>query len=150
SGMMASTTMRRLAAAAAALLAAGVVAFWLLTLPASVAATALPPYTPNLANGRAMFDAGGCASRHAVPNPDPDKVERARLGGGLALKTPFGMLRVPNISSDPEDGIGRWSEANFVTALWKGTAPNGGNLYPAFPYTSYQYMRLDDVRDLFA
>jgi mono/diheme cytochrome c family protein len=148
--MMASTTMRRLAAAAAALLAAGAAAFWVLTLPASVAATALPPYAPNLANGRTMFDAGGCASCHAVPNPEPDKVDRTRLGGGLVLKSPLGTFRVPNISPDPEDGIGRWSEANFVTALWKGTAPNSSNLYPALPYTSYQYMRIDDVRDLFA
>ena len=142
--------MRRLATAAAALLAAGAAAFWVLTLPASVAATALPPYAPNLANGRTMFAAGGCASCHAVPNPDPDKVDRTRLGGGLVLKSRFGTFRVPNISPDLEDGIGRWSEANFVTALWKGTAPDGSNLYPAFPYTSYQYMRLDDVRDLFA
>lgn len=148
--MMAGTTMLRLAAAAAALVAVGTSAFWALTLPVSLAATALPPYAPNLANGRIMFAAGGCASCHAVPNRDPDKVDRLRLGGGLALKSPFGTFHVPNISPDPADGIGRWSEANFVSALWKGTGPDGNNLYPAFPYTSYQYMRLDDVRDLFA
>jgi mono/diheme cytochrome c family protein len=85
-----------------------------------------------------------------VPNHDPDKVDRTRLGGGLALNSPFGTFYVPNLSSDPKDGIGRWSEANFVTALWKGTSEHGNNLYPAFPYTSYQRMRLDDVRDLFA
>ena len=32
----------------------------------------------------------------------------------------------------------------------KGTSPDGEHLYPAFPYTSYQRMQLDDVRDLFA
>jgi mono/diheme cytochrome c family protein len=73
-----------------------------------------------------------------------------RLGGGLALKSPFGVFYAPNISSDARDGIGNWSEANFVTALWKGTSDHGTNLYPAFPYTSYRYMQLDDVRDLFA
>jgi mono/diheme cytochrome c family protein len=97
-----------------------------------------------------MFAIGGCSSCHAVPNKDPDKVDRARLGGGLALKSPFGVFYAPNISSDPKDGIGAWSEANFVTALWKGTSERGTNLYPAFPYTSYRYMQLDDVRDLFA
>ncbi len=97
-----------------------------------------------------MFNAGGCASCHAVPNKDPDKVDRTRLGGGLALTSPFGTFYVPNISPDPKDGIGRWSEANFVTALWKGTSPGGANLYPAFPYTSYQHIQLNDVRDLFA
>lgn len=32
----------------------------------------------------------------------------------------------------------------------KGTSPAGEHFYPAFPYTSYQRTRLDDVRDLFA
>ena len=125
-------------------------ALWIVTLPAVIPASALSPYTPNLVNGRTVFAIGGCSACHAVPNKDPDKVDRTRLGGGLALNSPFGTFYVPNISPDPNDGIGRWSEANFVTALWKGTSPGGANLYPALPYTSYQHIRLDDVRDLFA
>jgi len=129
---------------------AGLAAFWILTLPAVVPASALPPYSPNPDNGKTMFDIGGCASCHAVPNKDPDKVDRTRLGGGLGVKSPFGTFYVPNISPDPRDGIGNWSEANFVTALWKGTSEHGNHLFPTFPYASYQHMRLDDVRDLFA
>ncbi len=128
----------------------GLAGFWLLTLPGVVPASALPQYTPNLDNGKTMFAIGGCSSCHAVPNDDPDKVDRLRLGGGLPLKSPFGTFYVPNISSDTKDGIGAWSEANFVTALWKGTSPDDENLFPAFPYTSYQHMQLNDVRDLFA
>jgi mono/diheme cytochrome c family protein len=135
---------------AAALAAAGAVAFWVLTIPETLPASSLPTYTPNLANGKTMFDVGGCASCHAVPNADPDKIDRTRLGGGLALKTRFGTFYAPNISPEPNDGIGRWSEADFVSALWDGTAPGGRQLYPAFPYTSFRHMRLDDVRDLFA
>ena len=93
-----------------------------------------------------MFWAGGCASCHATPNQD----DKTKLGGGLALKTSFGTFRVPNISSDRNDGIGDWSEAEFVTAVLKGVDDDGEYLYPAFPYTSYAHMRLDDVRDLFA
>jgi mono/diheme cytochrome c family protein len=140
----------RIFAGAAAAVVIGLGAFWIVTLPAVVPASALPPYTPNLANGQTMFVIGGCSSCHAVPNKDPDKVDRTRLGGGLALKSPFGTFYVPNISPDPKDGIGSWTEANFVTALWKGTSPLGSNLYPAFPYPSYQHMQLSDVRDLFA
>jgi mono/diheme cytochrome c family protein len=140
----------RVIAAAAAVCIIGLGAFWFLTLPAVVPASALPPYSANLGNGRTMFDAGGCASCHAVPDKDPDKVDRTRLGGGLALKSPFGTFYVPNISPDPKDGIGNWSEANFVTALLKGTSEHDTNLFPAFPYTSYQHMELNDVRDLFA
>jgi mono/diheme cytochrome c family protein len=142
--------MRTLTLIAAGILVAALAVVWVLTLPATVTASALPAYTPNVDNGRTMFNAGGCASCHATPASDPDKVDRTRLGGGLALKSPFGTFYVPNISSDPSDGIGEWSEANFVTALSKGTSPWGKNLFPAFPYTSYQNMTLADVRDLFA
>jgi len=131
-------------AAIAALLGLGV--FWVVTIPANVLASALASRTPNLDNGKTMFFAGGCASCHATPNQD-DKI---RLGGGLGLKSPFGTFYAPNISPDPSNGIGRWSEANFVTAMVKGTSPDGQHYFPAFPYTSYQRMRVEDVRDLFA
>jgi mono/diheme cytochrome c family protein len=142
--------MRTVTLIAAGILVAALAVVWLLTLPATVPASALPAYTPNVDNGRTMFNAGGCASCHATPAGEPDKMDRTRLGGGLGLKSPFGTFYVPNISPDPSDGIGEWSEANFVTALWKGTSPWGKNLFPAFPYTSYQNMALADMRDLFA
>ena len=93
-----------------------------------------------------MFYAGGCTSCHATPEQD----DKTRLGGGLGLKSPFGTFYVPNISPDPNDGIGKWSEADFVTAMLKGTSPDGRHYFPAFPYSSYQRMRVEDVRDLFA
>jgi mono/diheme cytochrome c family protein len=73
-----------------------------------------------------------------------------KLGGGLAMPSPFGTFYVPNISSDPTYGIGRWSEADFVTALLKGTSPDGQHYFPAFPYGSYQHASVEDIRDLFA
>ena len=121
-------------------------AFWLLTIPDTVPASALAPRIPDLANGKTMFHAGGCASCHAIPKQE----DKTKLGGGLALGSPFGTFYVPNISSDRSDGIGAWSEAQFVTAMVKGTSPAGEHLFPAFPYTSYQRMTLDDIRDLFA
>jgi len=136
----------RLIVAAAFVVLLGSAAFWFLTIPETVPASALGPHAPNLTNGKEMFYAGGCASCHAVPKQE----DKTRLGGGLALGSPFGTFYVPNISSDPKDGIGDWSEAQFVTAMVKGTSPTGEHLFPAFPYTSYQRMSLDDLRDLFA
>jgi mono/diheme cytochrome c family protein len=125
---------------------AGLGIYWWLTIPAVVASASLPAYTPNLANGLTTFNAGGCSSCHAVPN-QPD---RLKLGGGLAIPSPFGTFNVPNISPDPNDGIGRWSEADFVAAVLKGTSPAGLHYFPAFPYTSYQHAKVEDIRDLFA
>jgi len=116
------------------------------TAPKSVTAADLPPRTPDLANGRTMFLAGGCASCHASPGQE----DKTRLGGGVRLKTAYGTFVAPNISPDEKDGIGRWSEADFVSAMHEGTSPAGANLFPAFPYPSFAHMRLADVRDLFA
>ena len=138
--------MRKLIGIVVILAVIGAAVFWFVTIPATVPASALGAYTPNAANGRTMFFAGGCASCHATPGQD----DKTKLGGGLGLKSPFGTFYVPNISPDPNDGIGRWSEADFVTAMMKGTSPDGRHYFPAFPYTSYQRMRVADVRDLFA
>jgi mono/diheme cytochrome c family protein len=137
---------KKLIVLAACAFVLGIVVFWVVTMPQTVAASALPPHTPDLANGKEIFYAGGCTSCHAVPKQD----DKTRLGGGLALRSPFGTFYVPNISSDPKDGIGGWSEAQFVTALNKGTSPGGEHYYPALPYTSYQRITFDDLRDLFA
>src|SRR5690554_3846012 len=121
-------------------------ALYLLTIPSVLSESELAPRTADLANGETMFHAGGCASCHATPGQE----DKTRLGGGLALKTAFGTFKAPNISSDPQYGIGGWSEAEFVNAMLRGVGRDGEHLYPSFPYTSYQRMALDDVRDLFA
>ncbi|MDJ1158511.1 cytochrome c [Chelatococcus sp. SYSU_G07232] len=121
---------------------------WVLTSP-SLQATgteALPGGASNLENGRTLFYAGGCTSCHAVPGAE----DKTRLGGGLALHSPFGTFYAPNISPHPRDGIGAWTPEQFVRAMRAGVSPDGRHYYPAFPYTSYQRMNAGDLRDLFA
>jgi mono/diheme cytochrome c family protein len=136
--------MRRLLLVIAVLAVAAGIVFWLATIPARTDASSLSAYSPNLDNGRTMFLAGGCASCHA-----PNQEDRTRLAGGRA-EIAIRYVLLPNISPDPNDGIGRWSEADFVTAVLKGTSPDGVHYFPAFPYASYQHMKEGDVRDLFA
>jgi len=136
----------RILVALALLLVAGVGLFYFITIPKAAVTGTLPQRKADLANGETMFNAGGCASCHATPKQEDTR----RLGGGLALNTPFGRFYVPNLSSDADHGIGAWSEEAFVNAMLRGVGRNGEHLYPAFPYTSYQRMTLDDVRDLFA
>jgi mono/diheme cytochrome c family protein len=126
--------------------AAAFAAFWWLTSAPIMSAVIVPAHTPDLANGLTAFNAGGCSSCHAVPG-QPD---RLKLGGGLAIPSPFGTFYAPNISPDPADGIGGWTEAEFVGAVTKGISPSGFHYFPAFPYTSYQHARVEDVADLFA
>lgn len=130
--------------AAAVVIAATAAALW--RLSAAVMPAPLPPYRPDLANGRLVFAAAGCSSCHATPGqPNPDL-----LGGGLVMPTAFGTFVAPNISPDSAAGISGWSERAFVGAVMLGTGRDGANLYPVMPYTSYHLMTLSDVRDLYA
>jgi mono/diheme cytochrome c family protein len=126
-------------------LIAGLAGFYVLTISKIVPDTAIAPRVADLKNGETLFNIGGCASCHAADAKNTPLV----LGGGHELKTAFGTFVVPNISSDAKAGIGAWSEAEFLTAMINGVGRNGEHLYPAFPYTSYQRMRINDVRDLF-
>jgi mono/diheme cytochrome c family protein len=96
--------------------------------------------------GRLVFAAGDCASCHTSPG-QPD---RLKLGGGMALASPFGTFRVPNISPDPVDGIGAWRTSDLANALIGGVSPARTHYYPVFPYPSYTGMRVEDIPDLMA
>jgi mono/diheme cytochrome c family protein len=102
----------------------------------------------DVARGERIFWAGGCTSCHARPKSEGDA--RLELAGGLELKTPFGTFVPPNISPDPQSGIGNWSVEDFANAMTRGVAPDGSHLYPSFPYTSYARMNPADVADLYA
>lgn len=131
--------------AAAAVL--GLAVFWFVTSPSTISSSALAAdYKPNLANGQTMFNIGGCAACHQTTG----QKERTKLGGGLGLATAFGTFYAPNISPDKAHGIGDWSELQFVNAVMRGVGKDGEHLYPALPYTSYQRMNINDVRDLHA
>jgi mono/diheme cytochrome c family protein len=139
--------MRKHIVAASVLVAGGFIAFWALTAPrAAVGANPALEQGGDAARGRIVFFAGGCASCHMTPKQD----DPLRLGGGLELKSPFGSFYAPNISSHPVDGIGRWSTADLANAMLAGVSPAGAHYYPAFPFTSYAGVRLEDVRDLMA
>ena len=61
----------------------GLGVFWVLTIPATVPASALARSAPpDLDNGKTMFLIGGCASCHATPGQD----DKTKLGGGLGVE----------------------------------------------------------------
>jgi mono/diheme cytochrome c family protein len=135
-------------AAVMLVIAAGVVGgLYLISEPHPVAASSLPRRVPDLANGQVMYNAGGCISCH---KPAIGQVEGdAPLpSGGVPFNTPAGTFYPPNITPDRETGIGAWSDADFVNAVQHGISPDGTHYIPAFPYSSYGRMKVEDVLDL--
>lgn len=142
--------MRRKWRVVAVVVVAGFLAAWWVTKPRPASAADLPQHVPGPLAGEQVFWAGGCASCHASP-VDGKRAKggnKLLLGGGLELDTPYGVFRVPNISSHERDGIGGWSMIQFVNAMQRGISPDNHHYYPSFPYTSYAKMNVEDVMDL--
>jgi mono/diheme cytochrome c family protein len=93
-----------------------------------------------VARGKTLFEAADCGGCHGLDQPS----------GGLALKTPFGVFHVPNITPDRATGIGAWSLADFHRALRQGIGPGGTLLFPAFPFPSFTGLADQDIADLYA
>lgn len=109
-------------------------------------AAALPAAADDAAvkRGEYLFSAADCVSCHT-----DEKHQGAPLAGGPPLETPFGIFYGPNITPDPTDGIGAWSEAEFRRALRSGIGHGGEYLYPVFPYPSFTHLTDDDIGDLY-
>lgn len=94
--------------------------------------------------GAYIAKAGGCVGCHTEAKKDA-----VPFAGGRALKTSFGTFYGPNITPHA-NGIGRWSEADFIRAMRQGLRPDGAHYFPAFPYPSFTKITDPDLRDLWA
>jgi mono/diheme cytochrome c family protein len=98
-----------------------------------------------VARGAYLLRGGGCVACHT-----DFAREGEFLAGGGPIKTPFGTFYAPNITPDPDHGVGAWRETDFVTAMTRGVAPDGGHYYPVFPYAAYTKIGRVDLADLWA
>jgi mono/diheme cytochrome c family protein len=103
-----------------------------------VGAQAAEPSDEMIAHGKALVDAGDCAGCHTVDPARP-------FAGGKRIDTPFGAIYSPNLTPDPETGIGTWSDQDFYGALRFGVAPDGSHYYPAFPYPHFSKLTRSDI-----
>lgn len=94
--------------------------------------------------GTYLIRLGGCVTCHTDREHNG-----ALLAGGAPMTTPFGIFYPPNITPDPDTGIGAWTLEMFANAISDGNGPKG-NLYPVFPYDNFTLMTDQDVVDLYA
>lgn len=98
-----------------------------------------------IARGAYLAGAADCVTCHT------DSAHGGRpYAGGRAIATPFGTFYSPNITPDPDTGVGRWSETQFLRALRDGVRADGANLFPVFPYTSFTRIVDADARAIWA
>src|SRR4051812_10177614 len=81
--------------------------------PAAEAET--PPVDPVVERGQYLAYAGNCFSCHTRPGGEP-------FSGGLPFQTPLGTIYSSNITPDPDNGIGKWTDADLIRAMHEGVA----------------------------
>jgi mono/diheme cytochrome c family protein len=99
--------------------------------------------TEVVARGEYLARAGDCIACHTVPSGK-------LFGGGRPMETPFGTLYTPNISSDKETGIGKWTPDEFYRMMHTGKSRDGSLLYPAMPFASYTKVTRADSDAIYA
>lgn len=128
------------------LVAAG--GLYVLARPKPLPESAVAGLTGDPAKGELVFWAAGCASCHMAA--EAKGAAELVLSGGQRFPSAFGTFIAPNISQDPEHGIGKWSLLDLANAITRGVSPKGEHYYPALPYASYAKMEMQDVADLYA
>ena len=107
-----------------------------------------PPASNKVAYGGYIVNAlAHCFECHTGPdaNGAPDFEHLRGAGGMLITLAPGATVRPANITSDPETGIGKWSDADIKKALTQGVRPDGRHLAPPMPYPFFKNMTDQDL-----
>lgn len=96
-----------------------------------------------IARGKYVFGAAAGCGCHTVP-------KQPLNAGGRKYDGPFGTVYSSNITPDPTTGIGKWTDEQIITATRLGRRPNGERLIPVHPYTVFNGMTEQDLKDVVA
>jgi mono/diheme cytochrome c family protein len=90
-----------------------------------------------------------CGNCHTPQTPQGPAAGR-EFAGGTKFDEPFGVAYSPNITPDPETGIGKWTDEQLITAIREGKRPDGSIIGPPMPMVLYRNLSDEDVRALVA
>jgi mono/diheme cytochrome c family protein len=96
-----------------------------------------------IARGKYIFGAAAGCGCHTAP-------KQPLNAGGRKYDGPFGTVYSSNITPDPATGIGKWTDEQIITATRAGRRPNGERLIPVHPYTVFNGMSAQDLKDVVA
>lgn len=113
---------------------------------ASTAALAETPLERGHYLMQSIVACGNCHTPQGPYGPQPGK---ELAGGFLVEEKPF-TAYAPNITPDRETGIGRWTDAQIVTAIREGRRPDGSLIGPPMPIALYRGMSDTDVTAIVA
>ena len=106
-----------------------------------------PAKSDKVAYGGYLVNMAHCLECHTPveTNGKQDYANRAGAGGRVFFPIDGKPVRARNISSDPENGIGGWTDAELKKALTQGVNKEGKTLIPPMPYAYFKNMAPDDL-----
>lgn len=105
-----------------------------------------------IARGKYLVQLGSCADCH-TPGYFFGKPDSARYLGGsdVGFQAPNGSVVVgPNLTPDPETGLGRWTADDIAKALRTGVRPDGRVLSPIMPWPALANLTQQDMDAMIA
>ena len=90
-----------------------------------------------------------CHNCHTPMGPNGPQFDKA-LSGGLRFNEPPFDVTGSNLTPDPETGLGKWSDADFKTALLEGIRPSGHHLAEVMPTGFYKILTPGDLDGIIA
>jgi mono/diheme cytochrome c family protein len=90
-----------------------------------------------------------CGNCHTPQTPQ-GPVAGKELAGGTPFREGFGVAYAPNITAEPETGIGKWTDQQIITAIREGKRPDGTIIGPPMPTALYRDMADADVEAIVA
>jgi len=81
---------------------------------------------------------------------EPERTDAFLGGGNTYVDKGLGTLWIPNLTPDPETGLGDWKDDEIVRAIRDGVSRDGHFLIPLMPYFSYQHLSDEDARAVVA
>lgn len=116
--------------------------------PAHPAREPAPPRAAEPRYGRYLAtDVGLCADCHTPRGGLRNAHDRDRLFAGDASSS-F-PVNPANLTPDPETGIGRWTEEDFLRTLRTGVNPQGDTLHAFMPWREIRRMETEDLRAIY-
>jgi mono/diheme cytochrome c family protein len=95
----------------------------------------------------AVMHCMGCHSKYDGKANPP--VLAAKEGSGQVLFEEGNIrLVAPNITSDLETGIGKWSDDAIARAIREGIAADGSTLFPVMPYEHFRDLSDEDLASI--
>ena len=95
----------------------------------------------------AVMQCMGCHSKYDEKANPPVLLSKEGAGAILFDEGSFRMV-APNITSDPETGVGRWSDDAIARAIREGIAADGSALFPFMPYQHFRHLSDEDVASI--